>query len=206
MPVVLAVNGAIESYQPRPDGRQPKLPRPARRNRENETQSEEDQPAGHTLTSVAARQAYAQVGAPAFRKPAMLAQDIMSAPVQTLTPETSLTEAWAFLKAKGFRHLPIVSAEGLLVGIVSDRDLLRCSSLLEHHAAQVTQQAVSTIMATQVLTATPATEIHELARVMLAEHISALPIIDDGRRLVGLVTISDILRCVMLRAPLELWT
>jgi acetoin utilization protein AcuB len=61
-------------------------------------------------------------------------------------------------------------------------------------------------MTTHVLTATPTTEIHELARVMLAERISALPIIDGNHTPVGIVTITDILRCVMLRAPLELWT
>nr|MBI3613810.1 CBS domain-containing protein [Nitrospirota bacterium] len=204
MPVILAVNGTVESYQPRSDGRRPKAPRPARR--EHEDQADQEQAPDQTLTVLAARQAYAQVGSPASRKPAILAQDIMSAPVQTLRPDTSLTEAWAFIKTHGFRHLPIAATDGTLAGILSDRDLLRCSSQLENHAAQPLQQTVATIMATQVLTATPTTEIHELARVMLAERISALPVIDNHHRPIGIVTISDILRCVMLRAPLELWT
>lgn len=206
MPVILAVNGAIESYQPRSDGRRPKAPRPARREHEDEAQPDQEQAPDLNVTVLAARQAYAQVGSSPSRKPAILAQDIMSAPVQTLRPDTSLKEAWAFIKTHGFRHLPIVSTDGTLAGILSDRDLLRCSSPLENHAAQPLQQTVAAIMATQVLTATPTTEIHELARVMLAERISALPVIDNHHRPIGIVTISDILRCVMLRAPLELWT
>jgi acetoin utilization protein AcuB len=205
MPVILAVNGTVEAYQPRSDGRRAKASRPVRRE-EDETRTDQEQAPEQALTVLAARQAYAQVGSPHSRKPAVLAQDIMSAPVQTLRPDTSLQEAWTLMKAKGFRHLPIASADGTLAGIISDRDLLRYSSLLESHAAQAVQQTIAAIMATQVLTATPTTEIHELARVMLAERISALPVIDNHHRPIGIVTISDILRCVMLRAPLELWT
>ncbi len=205
MPVVLAVNGTVESYQPRSDGRRPKAPRPARQAHEEPPDQEEQAP-DQALAVLAAQQAYAQVSRPQPRKPALLAQDIMSAPVQALRPDTSLKEAWALMKTKGFRHLPIASTDGRLAGIISDRDLLRCSSTLDSQAAFPVQQTVATIMATQVLTATPLTEIHELARVMLSERISALPILDTGHRPVGIVTITDILRCVMLRAPLELWT
>lgn len=204
MPVILAVNGAVESYQPRSDGRRPKTSRPVRR--EGESQPDEEQAPDQTVTFLAARQAYAQVSAPQPRKPALLAQDIMSAPVQALRPDTSLKEAWALMKGQGFHHLPIASADGTLAGLVSDRDLLRVSSRLEGHAAQALPQTLATIMATRVLTATPTTEIHELARVMLAERISALPIIDGNQKPVGIVTITDLLRCVILQAPLEVWT
>lgn len=204
MPVILAVNGAVESYQPRSDGRRPKTSRPVRR--EGESQPDEEQAPDQTVTFLAARQAYAQVSAPQPRKPALLAQDIMSAPVQTLRPDTSLKEAWALMKGQGFHHFPIASADGTLAGLVSDRDLLRVSSRLEGHAAQAPPQTLATIMATRVLTATPTTEIHELARVMLAERISALPIIDGNQKPVGIVTITDLLRCVILQAPLEVWT
>lgn len=204
MPVILAVNGAIESYQPRSDGRRPKTPRPA--NRADKDEPDQEQAPDQILTVLAARQAYAQIGSPSSRKPAVLAQDIMTAPVQTLRPDTSMQEAWTFMKAKGFRHIPIAAPDGTLAGIVSDRDLLRRSSLLEHHAPQALHHTLAAVMTTHVLTATPTTEIHELARVMLAERISALPIIDGNHTPVGIVTITDILRCVMLRAPLELWT
>lgn len=205
MPVILAVNGTVESYQPRSDGRRAR-PRhqPSRR---EETAGEEFEPAlDATWAAQAAQQAYGQVGSSA-RKPALLAQDIMSRALQTLRPETPLKDAWAFMKAKGFRHVPITSAVGSLVGIVSDRDLLRVANVLEDRSnPSVPQQPVSVVMSTKVLTATPTTEIHEMARVMLTERISALPIIDGLHHPIGIVTITDILRCVMMRAPLELWT
>lgn len=205
MPVVLAVNGTIESYQPRSDGRRTK-PRPQSQRKEDSSFEESGNALDASWAVQAMQQAYGQSGAEE-RKPAALAQDIMSRSVQTLRPETPLKDAWAFMKAKGFRHVPITSAVGLIVGIISDRDLLRVANVLEDRShPSVPQQPVSIVMSTKVITATPATEIHELARVMLTERISALPIIDGQHHPIGIVTITDILRCVMMRAPLELWT
>jgi len=56
------------------------------------------------------------------------------------------------------------------------------------------------------LSATPTTEIREIALVMLDEHVSAIPILDSSRHLVGILTTSDILRAIVHRNPLELWT
>lgn len=210
MPVILAVNGAIESYQPRSDGRRPKARQEKPREEGADPEDfhpDQESALGSAMTVLAAQQAYGQTGTAAQRKPVVLAQDIMTRPVQTLRPETPLKDAWALMKEKGFRHLPITSAAGLLVGIVSDRDLLRVASLLESQTgAAVQHQPVSSIMTAKVLTATSTTDIHEVARVMVTERISALPVIDGAHQPIGIVTISDILRCVMLRAPVELWT
>ncbi|MEW6542744.1 MAG: CBS domain-containing protein [Nitrospirota bacterium] len=204
MPVVLAVNGAVETYRPRSVTGKPKV---ADVQRYGQDPPQHQGQAGLDITVLAARMAYEKSQAPQTRKPAILAQDIMSVPVLTVRPEATLTEAWALMKSKGFRHLPVTSATGALVGIASDRDLLGFSSLLEAtgHAPSLTHP-ISAIMSTEVLTATTATDIRELARVMLHERISALPIIDAQHHPVGIVTISDILRRVMTHAPLELWT
>ncbi len=61
-------------------------------------------------------------------------------------------------------------------------------------------------MTTKVVTATPTTEITEIARVLLVEHVSSLPIIDGANRPIGILTVSDILRAIMRHASLELWT
>ncbi len=61
-------------------------------------------------------------------------------------------------------------------------------------------------MTRKVVTATPTTEITEIAQVLLVEHISSLPIIDGANRPIGILTVSDILRAIMRHASLELWT
>jgi acetoin utilization protein AcuB len=56
-----------------------------------------------------------------------------------------------------------------------------------------------------VLTAHPDTSIRDIARVFFEERIGAVPIVDRGETLVGIVTRSDILRTILNSAPLELW-
>jgi len=66
----------------------------------------------------------------------------MSAPLQTLPADTSITEALAFVRKKHFKRIVVVDPEGGLVGIVSQKDLiaqsyLRWSSLLKEHYHEI---------------------------------------------------------------------
>ncbi len=217
MPVILAVNGTVEPYHPRPDGRRGKQDRSSKKASDSSALAVEEEPeeAGTPdglppelgFAALAAQSAYGQALRDPVRKPAVLARDIMSVPVHVVTPDTTLAAAWALMKARKFRHLPVINGERRLVGIVSDRDLLRSSSVLDAAAPAISQQQpIAAIMTASVLTATPTTDVRELAGVMLTERISALPVLDHDRRPVGIVTISDLLRAVVARAPLELWT
>jgi CBS domain-containing protein len=62
------------------------------------------------------------------------------------------------------------------------------------------------IMSSQVLSATPMTEIREIAHAMLDEQVNAIPIIDNLRHPIGILTTSDILRAIVHRSPLDLRT
>jgi len=136
------------------------------------------------------------------RRPALVAADIMTAPVVTLGPQASLREAHSLFVERRFRHVPVVRDGGHLAGILSDRDLLQ-------HAGRARPNEllrVESIMKTQVVSATLDTEIREIAGVLFELQIGAAPITDAARALIGILTRSDILRAVAHRAPLELWT
>lgn len=140
-----------------------------------------------------------------MRKPVVAARDVMSRPVTTLPASAPLVQAWTVLRGHPFRHLPIVSDSGTLVGMISDLDLL--------HAAQGTDgrvlppfPLVRDVMNREVITATPDTPIHEIIEVMLQERIGAVPILNDRHHPVGIFTTTDVLRTLLIRAPLELWT
>ncbi|MCI0428217.1 MAG: CBS domain-containing protein [Nitrospiraceae bacterium] len=62
------------------------------------------------------------------------------------------------------------------------------------------------VMSSRVSSATPTMEICEIAHVMLNEQVSAIPILDSSRHLVGILTTSDILRATVHRSPLDLLT
>ena len=142
------------------------------------------------------------------RKPAILAKQIFTSPVVILSPHSSLTEAWKLFHTKRFRHIPVLDQLGKLIGIVSDRDILRESVKIphpSHEGMDMPIPEVKEVMTTPVLTAHADTEIREIARVFFEERIGAVPIMDSDGKLVGIVTRSDILRTIMTHAPLDLW-
>jgi CBS domain-containing protein len=150
-----------------------------------------------------ARQHYEDVANDYFqRQPAITAGQIMSQPVVSLTPATSLLDAWRLFRQRRFRHIPIVIDKDMLHGLVSDRDVLRYGF---DHPGTLATTALSVLMQPRILTATADSEIREVVRVMFTQRIGSIPIVDPEGHLRGIITRSDILRVVMQNAPLELW-
>ena len=119
------------------------------------------------------------------------AKELMSHPVEVISPENNLEKAYEMFSQKRYRHIPVVT-EGLqIVGILSDRDFLRESPKSQFH-----EKKVEEVMSRPVLTVNESVEIHLLARIMFEERVGALPIINDDKQLVGIVTRSDILRAL----------
>lgn len=143
------------------------------------------------------------------RRPAVLAQQIMSTALVTVSPDSPLDEGWGLIRTRGFHHLPVTSSDGLLVGMLSDRDLLRGqpNALRRHGRSEtaVPPTQVRHLMSTRLLTASPDTFIRDIARAMVDERVNAVPILSATQHLVGMVTSTDILRCVVHHAPLDLW-
>ena len=132
----------------------------------------------------------------------------MSAPVLSLPSDSTLLDAWASMSHKGFHHIPVTSMHDTLVGMVSYRDLLRHVPELITAAdkRQAARRRLAEIMTSRVISATPVTEIREIARAMLDERIHAIPILDYNRHLVGILTTRDLLQGIANHGPLELWT
>jgi len=141
-------------------------------------------------------------------KPAVLAQDLMTMPVTCLPSDSTLLEAWNVMKQRGIHHLPVTSVHDTLVGMISDQDLLPFVHELEslNRPGPAAHYRLTRVLNSRVLSATPTTEIRDIALVMLDEHVRAIPLLDSSRHAVGILTTSDILRAIVRRSPLELWT
>ena len=143
------------------------------------------------------------------RRRVMLASEMMTKQVVTLSSTAILREAYQLFTSKRFRHVPCVDAAMKLVGILSDRDLLRraahIGAIPKPTQAAWEDESVSSVMSHQVLVASPDTEMREVARVLFHERIGCMPIVDDAQLLVGIITRSDVLRTLLVEAPLELW-
>ena len=155
-----------------------------------------------------ATQAYQSVKQLPQRQPALLAEQIMSRQVITLTPQATVNEALTLFQTRHIRHLPVVSPAGLLVGIVSERDVLHhLSGITEGYQQQVRRsrdEPISQLMKSPVLTASRDTDVRYIARLFVEQRVGALPIVSDGE-LQGIIARCDVLSAVMRHFVLELW-
>lgn len=133
------------------------------------------------------------------------AGEIMSYPVFTIEPDTPVLEAWKKFMEKKVHHMPVLSAEGNIIGIVSDRDLLKKIVINNGHAETSKDVTVEAVMSTEVIATTPLTDIRRIAKAMLDNHIGAMPVVDVDGKITGIITRSDILFAIIHRPELKLW-
>jgi len=115
------------------------------------------------------------------------ARELMSSPVRTIRPDTTIREAQRILLRYGHSGLSVVNAEDELVGVISRRDL----DLALHHG--FSHAPVKGYMATSVKTIAPDTPLPDIEELMVTYDIGRLPVLEQGA-LVGVVTRTDVLR------------
>jgi acetoin utilization protein AcuB len=206
MPIIRAVDGIVEMHPTLPVSPRPPATQ-ADADRRDRSKEQERQTADHAarLAQQAYQQQVQQAPAP---KPALLAQDLMTSPVSWLPSDSTLLEAWTVMKRQGIHHLPVTSVDGTLVGTISSHDLLPYVHELESidSPGPSAEHKLPRVMSSRVLSATPTTEIREIAQVMLEEQVSGIPILNSSRHPIGILTTSDILRAIVHRSPLDLRT
>lgn len=127
--------------------------------------------------------------------------DAMTGRVYTVEPDDPLSLVWEVMRERGVRHVPVLDAEGDLVGLVTHRDLLRASLVEQNDLPRVIEGAllertrVADVMIQNVETVSPEDELSDAARLMLEQKFGCLPVV-EGRRPVGIQTESDFVRWV----------
>lgn len=124
----------------------------------------------------------------------MLVRDIMRSPVETISPDTTLQDAYGTMQEKSIRHLPVLE-NGKLVGVITDRDLRLATSALAPSPFPPGSK-VSAVMCRTPLTADALDPIEDAARIMREQKIGCLPVTDDGQ-LIGIITGIDLLDALM---------
>ena len=127
----------------------------------------------------------------------MLVRDWMTKDPLTVAPDTPVLEAINLLRNKGFRRLPVVKG-GKLVGLVTDKDLKdampsKATTLsvweMNYLLSKLTVQEV---MAKPVITVEADAPLEKAALLMEEKKIGGLPVM-DGEKLVGIITVTDVL-------------
>ncbi|CAN5792364.1 hypothetical protein BH11MYX4_BH11MYX4_42580 [soil metagenome] len=115
--------------------------------------------------------------------------DLLTSAVHSVGEDDKILRALESMLEASIHHNPVLDGEGRVVGILSDRDLLRA---LAGDMRRV--DPVGDVMSRQVVTVRPSTPAQEAAQLMLERGISALPVVDDAGKLCGIVTSRDFLR------------
>jgi len=125
--------------------------------------------------------------------------DVMSREVRTLTRNQQLAIADELMKQARIRHLPVLDEDGLLCGIVSQRDLFRGALLRAlGYGSRAEQHLLDTMLGKEAMVEHPVTAaidtpLADAARLMVEHGVGCLPVV-DGERLVGILTEGDFVR------------
>jgi CBS domain-containing protein len=143
----------------------------------------------------------------------MRAHQIMTRPVITITPETTITEAANTMLQRHVSGLPVVDAAGKLVGIISEGDFIRRSEIgtqrkrglflkfilgpgkaatdfVHEHGRKVAE-----IMTPEPLTISEDTTLEEIVQLMEKNNVKRLPV-TRGEKVVGIVSRANLLQAV----------
>jgi len=131
----------------------------------------------------------------------ILVEQVMTRRPNCVPPSTSVLELVRSLHSYRFRHLLVVDDDGNLLGVVSDRDVVRCFGV-EEFPAEETLASISagTIMSTDLITIRPDMRLDHAIDLMLEYGINCLPV-NVGERPIGILTTTDLY--VVAQALLE---
>ena len=116
--------------------------------------------------------------------------DVMVAKVVTLSTHHGFDEAVRLMNDRHFRHCVVVDAHGMLVGVISDRDVLR--SLARNPNSH--SKSLDQIMTRNPITVKRNTSILDAVSKILSKRINCLPVVDDDGAICGIVTSTDLLK------------
>jgi acetoin utilization protein AcuB len=125
-------------------------------------------------------------------------RDLMTKGVITVGPDDPLRVAIRKMIAGRFRRIPVLAADGLLVGIITDRDIRQAlNSPVVFHERSHDEYLLNTVkvessMTLRPLTISPDQDILAAAELMEQKKIGGLPVIEEGA-LVGIITLSDLI-------------
>ena len=132
----------------------------------------------------------------------MLVQEVMTREPTTATGETTVKRAAEILAELHISSLPVLDDHGHICGVVSEADLIREAfapdarghMFAADHGEQTAPKTVEDVMTPHAITVHEGNDIADVAELMTSTGVKCLPVIDDDRRLVGVISRSDLVK------------
>ena len=125
--------------------------------------------------------------------------DFMTPHPVTIQQDQNLRDAYLLMKRHGIRHLPVIDIYDRLIGIVSRHDLYRAIGLqesrqLEDHLDRLERLWAQDVMTSPAYSLNAQDTLLDAVDLMLTHKVGAIPVVDDERRVVGIISEIDLLR------------
>jgi len=121
----------------------------------------------------------------------MVVKDLMNPGVVSVEPTSTAAAAARLISRHNVGALPVCGGDGKLRGMVTDRDIvLRCVAAEDDPA----QTPVRDIMTRSCVTVSPNADCREAARLMSAQQVRRLPVVEEGK-VVGMLSLGDLAKC-----------
>jgi len=121
----------------------------------------------------------------------MTVREIMRTNVATCSPHQDLAAAAHLMRERGCGFVPVVDTQGLLVGVLTDRDVCLFASDRGRSMGHI---AVADAMSQPVFSGFAADNVKVALETMATHHVRRLPVVDDHGHLHGVVSIDDIVQ------------
>ena len=134
----------------------------------------------------------------------MRARDVMTTPVITIDADARVIDAAEQLSANQITSMPVLDADGRLVGMISELDILRgrlahdprSHMRRDEHDMPDPDKTVRSVMTPVVVCLTEFADVADIAETMVEGEMRAIPIV-DGPRILGIVSRRDLLRTLV---------
>lgn len=121
----------------------------------------------------------------------MQAAELIQREIVTCSSRDTLEHVASMMWKYDIGCVPVVSDDGRLVGMITDRDVSMAAYL---QGAPLRSITVSSVMVKEVVTCKELDDVREVEQVMSHRQVRRVPVIDDGGKLIGMITINDMAR------------
>lgn len=140
------------------------------------------------------------------REPALHAYQVMSKNVKVVLKDWPLSQALSAFQRYPFQVLPIVSPSGELLGSFSRRAFYEYVFEVERKSLDSTRVLdVFLTPESYVYSAEPVTDVRRIASVLVENKLDAMPVTASSGIILGIVSRTDLLKCLVMEPPLSLW-
>ena len=122
----------------------------------------------------------------------MLVSDYMSASPVTIREDANYRTAFEIMKKQDLHHIPVANIDNDVVGILSRRDLQLAASHYQEAPVEVSE-----VMHKRVIMIEPGASLSTAAARMMENRIGSLPVSENGRQAIGMITETDLLRALI---------